>query len=78
MNRFIYQKQDWPKFRWDNEHLITLLGEVRNVQGKLIGSMETLGFDLKNEASLENLTLDVIKTTEIEGEILNLNKLDHP
>jgi len=71
MSKFIYQKQDWPKFRWDNEHLISLLGEVRNIQGKLIGSMETLGFDLKNEASLETLTLDVIKTTEIEGEILN-------
>ena len=71
MSHFIYQKQDWPKFRWDNEHLITTLGEVRNLQGKLIGSMEALGFDLKNEASLETLTLDIIKTTEIEGEILN-------
>ena len=71
MNRFIYQKQDWPKFRWDNDHLISILGSVRNLQGKLIGSMETLGFELKNEASLETLTLDIIKTTEIEDEILN-------
>ncbi len=71
MSRFIYQKQDWPKFRWDNDHLISLLGEVRNLQGKLIGSMNTLGFDLQSEASLETLTLDIIKTTEIEGEVLN-------
>lgn len=71
MNRYIYQKQDWPKFRWDNEHLITLLGEVRHLQGKLVGSMESLGFDLKNEANLETLILDILKTTEIEGEILN-------
>ena len=71
MNHFIYQKHDWPKFRWDNEHLITLLGAVRNLQGKLIGSMDTLGFELKKEANLETLTLDIIKTTEIEGEILN-------
>lgn len=71
MSRFIYQKQGWPKFKWDNEHLIRQLGKVRNIQGKLIGSMETLGLDLKNEASLETLTLDIIKTTEIEGELLN-------
>jgi Fic family protein len=68
---YIYQKQDWAKFRWDNEHLLTLLGTVRHLQGKLIGSMEMLGFDMKAETMLETLTLDVVKTTEIEGEIFN-------
>lgn len=71
MSGYIHQKEDWPKFKWNNEHLITLLGEVRNLQGKLIGSMDSLGLDLKSEASLETLTLDILKTTEIEGEILN-------
>lgn len=71
MSRYIYQKKDWPSFSWDNEHLIAPLGEVRNLQGRLIGSMESLGFDLQSEASLETLTLDIIKTAEIEGEILN-------
>ncbi len=71
MSRYIYQKKHWPTFTWDNEHLIVPLGEVRNLQGRLIGSMESLGFDLQSEASLATLTLDIIKTAEIEGEILN-------
>lgn len=71
MSKYIYQKQGWPEFRWDNEHLIATLGEVRHLQGRLVGSMESLGFDLKREANLETLTLDILKTTEIEGEILN-------
>ncbi len=71
MKMFIYQNSNWPNFIWNNERLITLLGNVRNLQGKLIGKMESLGFELRNEASLETLTLEIIKSTEIEGEILN-------
>ena len=71
MGFYIHEKEDWPNFRWDNERLINTLGIVRNMQGKLIGKMEALGFDLRNEATLETLTLDVLKSTEIEGEILN-------
>ena len=69
--RCIYQKEGWPTFIWDNQAIITSLGRVRNLQGQLIGKMETLGFQLRAEASLETLTLEVIKSTEIEGEILN-------
>lgn len=68
---YIYQQKDWPAFHWDNEKLLPLLGKVRNLQGKLVGKMESLGFELRNEAVLETLTLDVIKTSEIEGELLN-------
>ena len=68
---YIYQQDDWPHFTWDNEILITLLGKVRNLQGKIIGNMESPGFNLRNEAVLETLTLDVVKSTEIEGEILD-------
>jgi Fic family protein len=71
MKTYIYQKEGLPNFQWDIEKLFTLLGNVRNLQGKLIGNMEALGFDLRNEAVLETLTLDVLKSTEIEGEILN-------
>lgn len=71
MKVYIYQKEGWPEFKWDNEKLFMLLGKVRNLQGKLVGSMEALGFELRNEAALETLTLDVLKSTEIEGEILN-------
>jgi Fic family protein len=68
---FIYQQNNWPEFTWNNEEIIPLLGRVRNMQGRLMGKMQSLGFDLINEAILITLTLDVIKSTEIEGEILN-------
>lgn len=74
-NVYIYQNKDWPKFSWNSEKLLPLLGRVRGLQGKIVGKMEALGFELKNEANFETLTLDVIKTTEIEGEILNTDQV---
>ena len=71
MKIYIYQQDNWPDFFWDNKELLFLLGKVRNIQGSLVGKMEALGFELRNEAVLETLTLDVLKSTEIEGEILN-------
>ena len=71
MSVYIHQKEDWPQFTWKSNEFINLLSEVRNLQGRLIGRMASLGFDLKDEALLETLTLDVIKSAEIEGEILN-------
>jgi Fic family protein len=71
MSLYIYQKPDWPAFRWDDSLLSQRLGEVRHLQGKLLGKMESLGFELQNEALLDTLTLDVLKSTEIEGEFLN-------
>jgi Fic family protein len=71
MKSYIHQKNTWPHFTWKNKSLLVTLGKVRNMQGKLTGKMESLGFALRNEAILETLTLDVLKSTEIEGEILN-------
>ena len=71
MKAFIYQLANWPGFTWRNDEIVNLLSEVRNLQGRLIGKMESLGFELRNEAILNTLTLDVVKSTEIEGEILN-------
>ncbi|KAA3596816.1 MAG: Fic family protein [Calditrichaeota bacterium] len=68
---YIYEENDWPNFTWDSKKLLSLLAETRNLQGKLIGKMQSLGFELQNQAVLKTLTLDVLKTTEIEGEILN-------
>ena len=68
---YLYNNQNWPIFEWNSEKLLPLLSYVRNQQGKLIGKMGALGFELRNEANLEILTLDIIKSTEIEGEILN-------
>ena len=71
MEIFIYQNDLWPNFTWKAEHIVNFLSEARNLQGRLIGKMESLGFDLRNEAQLDTLTLDVLKSSEIEGEILN-------
>lgn len=68
---YIYQQAEWPNFIWNVEELSNLLAEVRNKQGRLIGKMEALGFNLQNEAFLETLTADILKTNEIEGIILN-------
>ncbi len=71
MTTYLHQQPDWPKFRWDAAGLATPLAEVRHRQGLLIGRMESLGFPLKKEATLESLTLDVVKSSEIEGRILD-------
>jgi Fic family protein len=75
MKVYIYQQDNWPHFTWNNDEIVNLLSETRNLQGRLIGKMESLGFDLKNEAILDTLTLDVLKTSEIEGEFLNSDQV---
>jgi Fic family protein len=72
---YIYQNKGWPDFTWDAGNILTSLSTVRNLQGKLIGKMESLGFELRSEAFLKTLTLDVVKSTEIEGEILNIDQV---
>jgi Fic family protein len=68
---YIHLKKDWPKFTWDAEVITPLLGEVRHKQGKILGIMQGLGFRLQEETVLKTLTLDVVKSSEIEGEHLN-------
>lgn len=70
MSRYIHLRKGWPEFTWDNEKLLPLVGIVRNLQGRLIGNMESVGFELRSEATLEAITLEIIKSSEIEGEIL--------
>lgn len=69
--RYIHQLDNWPKFVWNHKQIAVLIGEVRNRQGRLIGRMDSLGFSLRSEAILQTLTLDVLKSSEIEGEILD-------
>jgi len=71
MKAFIHQSDNWPNFTWRLDELINLLSEARNLQGHILGRMESLGFDLRSEATLETLTIDILKSTEIEGEFLN-------
>ena len=67
----IHLERDWPRFRWDAGGLAVRLGAVRHRQGRLIGRMEALGLRLREEAVLGTLTLDVLKSSEIEGTILD-------
>jgi Fic family protein len=68
---YIYQHKAWPNFTWDEKALLKLLTKVRYKQGRLLGKMEGLGFSLKEEATLQTLTQEVLKSSEIEGQILN-------
>jgi Fic family protein len=68
---YIYEHKQWPRFQWDKGKVSELLAQVRYRQGRLIGNMEALGFSLREEAMLQTLTQEVIKSSEIEGEVLD-------
>lgn len=75
MSKYIYQHKDWTQFTWQDKAINAVFGEVRNTQGKINGQMNALGFSAKEEASLTTLTLDVVKSSEIEGELLNYDQV---
>lgn len=70
-NMYIHERENWTNFFWDNEKLSPILASVRHLQGRLLGRMESLGFDFIERATLESLILDVVDTSRIEGEFLN-------
>jgi Fic family protein len=70
MATYIYQQPNWTDFTWQDKSINVLFGEVRLMQGKIIGQMKSLGFSAKEEATLAALTKDVLTSSEIEGEIL--------
>jgi Fic family protein len=72
---YIHEQPEWPDFHWDSETLARPLAAVRHKQGRLIGKMEALGFELRTEASLTALTSEVVKSSAIEGELLNTNEV---
>lgn len=71
MPKYIYQYKDWPQFSWDNEIIQPLLSKVRYLQGQITGRMNTFGVSEKEEAVLETLTIDVVRSSQIEGEVLD-------
>ncbi len=71
MSPYIHELPDWPEFRWDSARLAGPLAALRHRQGRLIGRMENLGFSLRAEATLQTLTTEIIKSSEIEGEMLD-------
>src|SRR3978361_757267 len=75
MPTYIHQLSDWPKFTWDQPSLVNQLAAVRHRQGRLIGRMQALWFSLREEAVLQTLTEDVLKSSEIEGETLDRSEV---
>ncbi len=69
-SKYIYEYPNWPQFYWREQEISALFGEVRNLQGRLFAQMNMLGFTAKEEATLATMTMDVLKTSEIEGEHL--------
>jgi Fic family protein len=75
MPTYIHELADWPKFRWSSKALEPQLATVRHRQGRLTGRMEGLGLKMRAEATLRTLTEEVVKSSEIEGEILNKDQV---
>ena len=71
MPRYIHELKNWPKLSWSQEQLAQKLAAVHHRQGRLLGRMEAVGFRLRAEAVLQTLTADVLKSSEIEGEVLD-------
>ena len=69
---YIHQLKGWPEFAWENEAILSRLVEVRHRQGRILGQMEAAGFKIREDTMLDVLTLDITKSSEIEGEQLNV------
>ena len=67
---YIWQQTDWPTWSYDATTLSILLANAHQAQGRLLGKMQSLGFGVQQQTSLQVLTDDVLKTSEIEGEFL--------
>ncbi len=70
ITQYIHQIPKWPAFHWNDKLVLEPLAMVRHNQGKLIGRMESMGFRLRENASLQTLTMEIVKSSEIEGEVL--------
>jgi Fic family protein len=75
MPGYIYDRKDWPNFTWDQEQIAEPLAAIRLRQGRLLGRMEALGLTAQSQATLATLTQDVVKSSEIEGEILDRDQV---
>ena len=72
---YIWQYPEWPNFKWDTDIILKLLTEVRMLEGRIAGMMGGLGFEIQSKTSLDVMTEDVIRSNEIEGILLNADKV---
>jgi len=72
-HKYIWQLDKWPNWTFELAALANLLSQVNLGRGRLLGAMHALGFKLAQEASLRMLTSEIVKSSEIEGEHLNVD-----
>ena len=72
---YIHDYDNWWKFRYDSLRVMNELGRVRSKQGMIIGRMLSLGFDSQDNAVLSNISMELVRSSEIEGEKLNLGEV---
>lgn len=75
MKKYIWQNPEYPNFTYDKEHILSILNEVKLKQGFLQGKISQLGFEIENETNFKVLTKNIIKSSEIEGQILNIEQI---
>ena len=68
---WIHENKNWPEFVWDIGELYPGLLEARQQLGHLLGRMDSLGFEHRQEANLRTLTGDLVRSWAIEGERLD-------
>jgi len=72
---YIYQNENWPHFTWDEKKILTLLAQVKLAQGLLLGKMQNIGFALQDNALLQTLTEEILKSNQIEGQVLDIEQI---
>ena len=72
---YLHERKNWWRFQYDNEKILNLLGKVRAQQGLMLGRMTSIGFDFQDDAMLTTMSLELVRSSEIEGEILNLSEM---
>ncbi len=72
---YLHERRNWWRFQYDNEKILNLLGKVRAKQGLMLGRMTSLGFDFQDDAMLTTMSLELVRSSEIEGENLNISEV---
>ena len=72
---YIYEHKDWPNFTWRVEALAEILAKLSFEQGRLLGEMSGIGFDVRKQSTLNNLSQEIIKSSEIEGQTLQMEQV---
>lgn len=72
---YIYQNEKWPRFTWDNTKIFNILARVKLAQGLLLGKMQNIGFNMQDNALLQTLTEEILKSNQIEGQRLDMEQV---